>query len=169
MRVKFTLTELLGGLAKKESQKRKRSDNMARVEERGATMVREPPTSIGDIAEVNSRASTMDLRANIPIVRVVVASTTPMDIRVIEITSTITSPIVPIVVEELKVQASRPMVPAVPRGPVMTKVAREKEPIMANLPAIEATMEVFPITTKARSDDAVGGTAVPTVVSLPMV
>lgn len=78
-------------------------------------MVGEASMSIGGFAEVILRASATNLRADIPIIRMVVAPTALMDIKVMETTPVVASPIVPIIVEEEKAQVVGPMVSIVPR------------------------------------------------------
>lgn len=81
----------------------------------------------------------------------------------------ITSPIVPIIIEEGEVQVARPMVSTMPRKLDVTKVAKEKEPIMANPSAIKAIVEVFLTAIEACLGEAVGEMAVSAVVGLLIV
>lgn len=57
----------------------------------------------------------------------------------------------------------------VPREPVIAEVAKEKELIMVNPWVIKDAMEVLLITTETLSSEAVGGTAVIAMASLPTV
>lgn len=62
MRFRFILVELLNGPAKKEVQKRKRSNGETKTKEGGMATHRDAPASTKGIAEVIPRVSAIDPR-----------------------------------------------------------------------------------------------------------
>lgn len=83
-----------------ESWKRKRNDGEVKIEKEGSTTSGEALASMGGVAEVIPKVPVTYPEANIPTERIVVAPTTPMDVKVMEMTLVVVSPTVPTIAKE---------------------------------------------------------------------
>lgn len=132
----FKLDELIGHLTKKKTRKKKRDNDKADARKESAIVINRVPAPMGSTIEEVLGLPTIELEEDNMIRGVEAASSTLIEIEVMETALVVAPLILPTIMEEVLVAKLSMLARSM--EPTIIEVTEEEGPIMACLPVIEA-------------------------------